>query len=492
MFLKSGLVSLTLLLFSRLLGVARESAQAAAFGTSAQADVVVLMLMFPDWLAGLVAGGALAYVLLPHWARQDAQSVAVSQRLVGARLLTAGVLMGLCLLPLAVYLMDWLVPGLQGHQVPGADRALWWSGLALPAALLAALWTARLQHERDFIGMYGANLVINAVLVVALVWLAMSQQTVSAITQMGGALLTASLLRLLWLRWRLPAAVATGSGVYAEPVQGPGEVPARMIWVWAILAAGLPLALPFAARSMASQSGEGALATFNYAWKLVELPLVLAVQMAASLAFPVITQAFARNDNPAMAVRSAFSLAWALACAAAAGLLVGATAAAELLFGWGRMGPQGLMDIASWSRVGAWGLLPQGLTAVALVVLATLGRLRCVALAYGAALAFLLLLHPWANSDGARLMALLNAAQWGVAVSLVALLGVQARAWLPWRSMTMMLGLLGLVAMAFIQFEVSLLVLPLAAQLGLSVLAVVVLMGGVWASDAELRHFLRR
>ena len=69
MFLKAGLLSLALLLASRVLGLLRESAQAAAFGASATGDVVVLMLMLPDWLASLVAGGALAYVLLPHWAR---------------------------------------------------------------------------------------------------------------------------------------------------------------------------------------------------------------------------------------------------------------------------------------------------------------------------------------------------------------------------------------------------------------------------------------
>ena len=42
MFLKAGALSLALLLASRLLGLARESAQAAAFGTSGLADVAVL------------------------------------------------------------------------------------------------------------------------------------------------------------------------------------------------------------------------------------------------------------------------------------------------------------------------------------------------------------------------------------------------------------------------------------------------------------------
>ncbi len=70
MFLKAGALSLALLLASRLLGLLRESVQAAAFGASGLADVVVLMLTLPDWLAGVLASGALAYVLVPAWAGQ--------------------------------------------------------------------------------------------------------------------------------------------------------------------------------------------------------------------------------------------------------------------------------------------------------------------------------------------------------------------------------------------------------------------------------------
>ena len=185
--------------------------------------------------------------------------------------------------------------------------------VAVPAALLAALWVTRLQHERDFVGMYAANLVVNAVLVASLLALAALPGAIAAdgavvVPAMGLALLAAVLLRLGWLFWRLPAPATAG----ASPRPGRSG-PALSLWVWAMLSSGLPLALPFVARSLASASGEGALATFNYAWKLVELPLVLAIQLAASLAFPVITRAFAGEGDPAAAVRRAFALAWLLA-----------------------------------------------------------------------------------------------------------------------------------------------------------------------------------
>ena len=436
MLFKAGLISLVLLVVSRLLGLVRESAQAAAFGVSATGDVAVLMLTLPDWLASLLAGGALAYVLLPHWARQGVAEQAATQRRVAIVLVAGGTALALLVAVLAVPLVAWLVPGLPQASVPMATRGLLWSAAAVPAALLAALWVTRLQHERDFLGMYAANLVVNGVLVVCLWILARQHADVDVPLAVGVALAVAMVLRLLWLVWRQQAVFKRGAVtavaaiVKAQPSGSANAVqpamPTATFWGWAALSSGLPLALPFAARSLASASGEGALATFNYAWKLVELPLVLAIQLTASLAFPVITRAFASGDDPAPAVRRAFALAWTLACAAVAALSVGAPAIASLLFGWGRMDAQGLTQIALWAQVGAWSLLPQSLIAVALTVLATQGRLGAVAMTYAVGLAVLLFVGATGIADGLRLMLWLDAVLAAVAVVTLALLGSAA------------------------------------------------------------------
>ncbi|HZY16024.1 MAG TPA: virulence factor MviN, partial [Ramlibacter sp.] len=95
MFLRAGVLSLALLLASRVLGLLRESALAAAFGATGAGDIAVLMLTLPDWLASVLAGGALAYVLLPHWAQEDAGRIAATQRRVARMLLLAGLLLAL-------------------------------------------------------------------------------------------------------------------------------------------------------------------------------------------------------------------------------------------------------------------------------------------------------------------------------------------------------------------------------------------------------------
>ena len=445
MFLKAGLLSLLLLLASRVLGVLRETALAAAFGSAGMADVAIVMLTLPDWLAGVLVSGALAYVLLPQWAKESAAQQNATQNRVARRLLWGSlVLAGLMCVaqgPVAAL----LVPGASAALQGAARHAVVWSALALPAAMLAGLWATRLQHERDFVGLYSANLVVNGVLIAALLLLGFRGAEPGAGQTLGVFLLMAVVLRLLWQGWRMRHLRQNALPVAPPSVAPPPPLPGWRIWMWAALGAGLPLTLPFVARTFASGAGEGALATFNYAWKLVELPLILAIQLVASLAFPAIARAHAASasgtghtsaDAMATAVRNALVLAWTLACAAAAALLVGAPVIASLLFGWGRMEVSALEQIAAWGRVGAWGLLPQALLAVALTVLASVGRMRFAVLAYVVALALLLAVGAAGWTAGESLMWGLNAGFVVAALVAGGALGAPAlRHWLPVRAL---------------------------------------------------------
>jgi putative peptidoglycan lipid II flippase len=448
MFLKAGALSLALLLASRLLGLLRETAQAAAFGASGLADVAVLMLTLPDWITGVLASGAMAYVLLPAWAGRPPAEVAATQRRLTQGVLAGAVVLALALAVLRGPLAQLLAPGVPVGMRPWAADALLGAAAALPLALLAALWGTRLQHERDFAGLYGANLVVNLGLIAALAACAGVGDPRAAIALLAAGLLGAMGARLLWQKGRLRPFRTPPGDLAAAPL----SLPLAGLWAWAILAAGLPLALPFVARSLASAGGEGALVTFNYAWKLVELPLQLAIQLVATLAFAPIAAALARGvprdeANAAAAIRPAMGLAWTLACAAAAALLWAAPAVADLLFHWGRMEAAAVARVAAWGATGAWSLPPQALTAVAGVVLAAQGRLGPLVLAHGAALAGLLLLGPrWAH-DGHALMLLLDVLTTGVAVAALLALGPGVRRWMPWPALAAAGGVLALQAL---------------------------------------------
>ena len=417
MYLRAGVLSLGLLLLSRVLGLLRESAQAAAFGATGMGDAVIVMFTLPDLLVGMVFSGALSYVLLPLWAQQSPVQQQRSQKKVATVLAVVGVLLGGAVWLLRDALVQALAPGLQGAlKTFGADSLLW-SALALPPAMLAALWATRLQHERDFVGMYAGSLWVNAALVAGVLVVARVGWSASALTVLGGALLAGGALRLAWLYARLPKAVAAPSLVV--PTAGPG-LPRASIWLWAALSSGLLLLLPLIARSLASTSGEGALANFNYAWKLVELPLVLAIQLVASLAFPAITRTEPGSAERAQALHMAFVLAWALACAAVAAVATFSLPLARLLFGWGRMGADNLDVIAQWSALGVWSLLPQAVIVVLLTVMATRQQMHIAVWAYAAGVLALGLAGWVGLASGAAVMLALDAVLVGVALVLLA------------------------------------------------------------------------
>ncbi len=447
MLLRAGFASLVLLLLSRVLGVARDMAQAAVLGVGAQADVAILMLTLPDLLTGLMAAGALSYVLLPLWAGQSALQKTYTQSRVAHWLVFGGVGVAVAMIVWPDLVVGLLAPGLGPAMHQAALDSLWWSALAVPLAMLAALWVTRLQHVRDFVGMYGANLVVNLGLLGVLLWMGHSQQLSPwLLGGLGAGLFVTMLLRLLWLHWRLSRALPEPAAALSVV---PPQVawPAASVWAWALASAGLPMALPLLARSLASTSGEGALATFNYAWKMVELPLVLLIQLVAALAFPAIAKAFAdgvgnaKTTAPRLTtwkqpVSSALVLAWVLACACAAALVCAAPALAQLLFGWGRMPAEALLQVAAWSRAGAWSLLPQALLAVMLTLLASAGRLHSAVWAYLGALFLMAILAALMPNklDGLQVMWLVNV----VLVVAAAVLLVRERALLagvfPWRN----------------------------------------------------------
>ena len=483
MFLKAGVLSLALLLASRLLGLVRESAQAAAFGASGMGDLAVLMLTLPDWVAGVLASGALAYVLLPAWTHEEGARIAASQRQVARRLLAGGILLAVVVALAQQPVVRWLAGGLPKSLLPLAGTGLVWSAIAVPLALLAALWTTRLQHERDFPGMYAANLAVNGVLILALLAVGVAASTARmAVLLLGLGVLLAMAARLAWLHWR-----QRPFRTLAAPAPAFVALPRASLWLWAAAAAGLPLALPFVARSLASHQAPGALATFNYAWKLVELPLVLAIQLVGTLALGPIARAVRSGevDETRAMLRRGFALAWTLACASVAGLLVASPAVAQLLFGWGRMQPQALESVAAWARIGAWSLLPQAVIAISLAVLAAQERLRIAVAAYGMALVALLLAGA---REGGALMAWLDVLWTAIALVLLRVLRPAAQGWVPWRALAAAGGVVALVQVALLLGQPA----TLASQWAAAIVAAVAVLGGAWAASPDLRAALAR
>ena len=497
MYLRAGVLSLGLLIASRVLGLLRESAQAAAFGSTGLGDAVIVMFTLPDLLVGILFSGALSYVLLPLWAKQSPSEKRSSQKKVALLLLMGGMALSLAVLFFRDLVGHALAPGLTGDMKKLGANSLLWSAAVLPLAMLAALWVTRLQHERDFVGMYAGNLLVNVVLVLALFYVYADtarfagDDSLAMVIWLGGCLVLAMLARLAWLYWRLPKEKleAVPDAVSGAPVPGSvgsAGLPGASVWFWAALSSGLLLLLPLIGRSLASQSGEGALATFNYAWKLVELPLVLSIQLVASLAFPAITRTEEGSDERKQALQMAFTLAWALACAAIAVVATFSLPLVGLLFGWGRMSAGHLQTIAQWSASGSWSLLPQALIAVLLTVMATNRKMHVAVWAYLAGVLALAVAGGLGLVNGVAVMWALNAVLAGVTAVLLFSQRRSLDGAVPWAAMLApLVACVGLVLFKPWVGHLSLPVaLPLAAVFGFAV------MGAAFFSSPLLRDKL--
>ena len=491
MYLRAGVFSLGLLLFSRVLGLARESAQAAAFGVSGMGDVVIVMFTLPDLLVGVLISGALSYVLLPAWARQRESGQIPAHKKLTTNLVLGALAIAVVLWVCRSSVVQALAPGLEGDLLALSNASIGWSAAVLPLAALAALWATQLQHECDFVGMYVGNVLVNLILVAGLIFVGHTVwsgglKAADIVGVLGFSLLAAMVLRLVWLAWRLQK--ARSGQVFVIPDLAAAVSPTgASVWLWAALASSLMLLLPVVARSVVSHSGEGALTSFNYAWKLVELPLVLALQLVASLAFPALAATAAQSIERLQALQVAFALAWALACAAAAVVATFSLPLATALFGWGSMTPASLQIIAKWSAIGVWSLLPQALIAVLLTLMAITMRMKIAVPVYGFALAGVLL-AGWAGVvQGADVMWIINAALGAVAVVLLvterrdmALALPLVGALVPLAACLMLAGLKPLWADVTVSVA-----LVIAAAYGLTVLA-----SGLAASPA-LRHLVQ-
>jgi len=117
--------------------------------------------------------------------------------------------------------------------------------------------------------------------------------------------------------------------------------------------------------------------------------------------------------------------------------------------------------------------------------------MKVAVMAYGAALALLLAYALRGSSNGALLMIVINVLLAGVAVAVIGALGVEARSWLPWRSMAVSLACLILVAGAAGSMPVFTR-MALVTGLAAAVLAAATVLAATWWGSPDLRRALAR
>lgn len=370
--LRSGLMLSLALMAGRLAGFARELLLASVFGLSTQADVAIVLLTLPDLLVNLLLSGGLGVALVP--ALRGADRARHSLLFAQASLAVCAVF-GALALAFVCWPALWLGLLAPGISLGGLPSNVWmWAAIAvaLPLTALSGVSSAALNAQDRFFVAGCGTLVFNLCVIAALgLGLAQGAEASSTLLMLGLGIALGALLRwlsqLLALRGHLAPSLA---GLWQRRLLDRALLRS---FAAGLASASLLVLVPVLIRACASWLGAGQLAAFNYAIKLVELPLGIVITTLATVAYPRLSEAFLKADQAAFDGLLGDSLRRCLVLSLAV-LLCGwqfGDAVVALLLGHGRLGPQeqahvlSLMQLALLSVpwVGVAGLLTAALNA---------------------------------------------------------------------------------------------------------------------------------
>jgi len=393
------------LLLGRLAGFAREAFIASTYGATAEADIVVLMLTVPDLLVGILMGGAMGAALVPEFSQRPEQS----RQLLYQSLLFFGVLFtGLAggFYWQVDMLVSLLVPGFAEDQASKAAIALGWVIWLIPLTVLAGVVTAYLHTKNRFAIAALGTLIINSTIIVGLVLVYAEYGTMYLLALF---VLLGGLLRLL------------SQLLQVRPVWNPLsslrpallDRPLLTRYVQAMLSGSALLLFPVVARAMASFHGEGSVALFNYAVRLVEFPLAVAVTFLAVVFFPRLAQSYISDEaQHRQQIRYGVQITLALSLVAMIVLVTLNSAYTQIVYGYGGIGEGSLIQVMALISIGLMTLPLQGLSSFLTAVFNARKNTRTPLLINGSGLIFFLVV-----SNTGLFGKGLEALMWGMVIS---------------------------------------------------------------------------
>ncbi|EGX54636.1 integral membrane protein, partial [Streptomyces zinciresistens K42] len=424
---RATLLSAALSMAGAVLGLGRDQALAHFFGAGAETDAFLVAWTVPEMASTLLIEDGMAFVLVPAF------SAALARRAYGAvspdpvRALVAASLPRLCLalagtaavlVAGAPLLVSVLAPGLPDPSLAVACTRL--TATCVLSFGLAGYCSAALRAQGDYV-VPGAIYVAYNVAIIATMLVLAARWGVRAAAlgvALGGCLMAVVQAPSLWRRLaRRPDRPASAPGG--------GPAPDRAL-AFGLICAVLLFALcrqsqVLIERYFASGLPAGAISHLNYAQKVAQLPMSLAM-MVCVVTFPVVARALAEGDTLRARDRVERDLVL-MACLVLSGAAVVFAAApqiTQLLFQRGAFTAEDTAATAAVMRVYALGLLGHTLVGALVRSYFSTGRTTWYPLgAMGAgALATVVLggwaVEPWgapgiaaANAAGITLTALL-------------------------------------------------------------------------------------
>jgi len=344
------------IILGRLSGFAREAFVASTLGVSSEADIVVLMLTVPDLLVNILMGGALGAVLVPEFSQKSLESSKklLYQSLLFLGLVFTGVTVGLYWQ--AGLLIDMLAPGFVEAQKEEASIAIRWVLWLIPLTVLAGVVTAYLHSKNRFFVAASGTLIVNSAIIIGLVIAELGDKSlfvVAIFVLIGGTLRLLSQLLQVKIKWS-PFVSLRPNQLHRSLLTRYGQ---------AVVSGSILLLFPVVARAIASYQGDGSIALFNYATRLIELPLLIAITFLATVFFPRLAQSFSKDlILHKKLIKYGVQMTVALSLVASITLIFMSEAYIKSVYGYGVMTSSNLKEVEELVKIGLLALPLQGLS----------------------------------------------------------------------------------------------------------------------------------
>lgn len=397
--LKAGLVVAFFVLVGRISGFGREWLIAVRGGADTTTDIAVLLLTFPDLAVNLLLGGGLGAALIPAFKKclPEQRSALLLQASLCATLFLG--LVALLITFAAHPLLEGLAPGIESHILSAylpEFRLIAWT---TPLVALSGIFVAYLNSQDKFALGAAGTLIFNLCIVAAL--LLCTSQLTTAITL--GVVLGAAI--------RLGTQALGCSRSWHRADRSYWLIDRQLIhqFLGNFSYVTILVALPPLARATASLQEAGGLALFNFAHKLVELPIGVALASIAVVLLPKLAGEFAENGRESTCASLAAGLRANLMIALAIGIPAAgfADSLVRMAFYGAAFSPAQFETLSALSAMGFLSLPVLGIMGV-----------------YGSAFAAVGYPRPLALTALTMLVAMLALA--GVAQSQLGIIGVMA------------------------------------------------------------------
>ena len=276
------------LLLGRVSGFFREITVANNFGASLEADAAILLLTLPDIMVVILMSGGFSLVVIPLIIRNPEDNFSSLFLKFTKLVFLIFSLLAILTYILQDYLFSLLAPGIDFSGLRHFDKGFILICISILIVSLSSVVLAFLSSKEKFITSYSGTLIFNISIIVSI--LVSPDESILFSVCIG--VLTGTILKLSFQLLELYPLIYFRKNRLALIIDEDFKV---KFFTAVFFISSLSL-ITVISKSASSNLGEGSLAMFHYALRLIEIPLAITLIPALLAFFPNLSKQFPESN----------------------------------------------------------------------------------------------------------------------------------------------------------------------------------------------------